>query len=107
MDIICGFLKKLAWHGDQKHQVEAAKEITKRFKECERCEKKDGVIDIKKPVSNHDLKHIEYELKKIKNNNSILFLSKIYHQSFSFFGQFLYHLFLFFVKILLVLKQLD
>jgi hypothetical protein len=64
MDVICGFLKELTWYGDPERQVEVAKEIAQKFKEMKEEGKEEILIDVKKPVYKHDLKHLEDELKK-------------------------------------------
>lgn len=64
MDILCGFLKELAWYGDPEQQLETAKEIEKKFHEMKKEGKDSVTMDIRKPVSKIDLNHLEDELKK-------------------------------------------
>jgi len=64
LDVICGFLKELTWYGDPEQQVEIAKEIAIKFNDMNKSASEEIVIDIKKPVSKVDLKHLEDELQK-------------------------------------------
>jgi hypothetical protein len=80
MDIICGFLKELTWYGDPEQQVEVAKEIAQKFKEMKEEGKEEIIIDIKKPVSKNDLKHLEDELKKCIDEEDYLKAKSIKEQ---------------------------
>jgi len=64
LEVICGFVKELTWYGDPEQQVEIAKEIANKFSEMKKSGDEEMIIDIKKPVSKVDLKHLEDELQK-------------------------------------------